>query len=253
MVCCLFASVSLLTLAFGMICSRGNVERFLRQLDIAANVYNASCAARVLRMLLPLVDKYDPMYDSPDALTAERAMAWRVNVELFGPDDAFMPELSRFVELLGTHRRNAFIASQLLLLCRQLDLADIVGRNRLSSLLRQMLPDRDVPATLLPQALLLLRDVSASDDECIALVCEAVAEIREPLDFVNHGGESPDARERKRRRRQLQGHGALRVPTADTGDDSLASTSQSLADESASLRAEPSFDINVTVAVTVHR
>jgi hypothetical protein len=166
-----------------------NVERLLRSLTVSASARHTETGLRLLHELLPLLGKFDPAFDAPDKLTIERALIWRAFSELYGSSDAFALELSRFAELIRVNQSNEFVATQLLCTCRTLDLQDEVGRRALTALLRSMLPDRDVPVGVLPAAMLLLRDISSSVAEFCDFVVEAVAEIREPLDF--HDATSP--------------------------------------------------------------
>lgn len=166
-----------------------NVERLLRSLTVSENAHHTDVGLKLLHELLPLLDQFDPAFDAPDRLTAERALIWRAFSELYGANDAFTPELSRFAELVRVNQANEFVAVQLLHTCRSLDLQDEVGRRALSALLRSMLTAPTVPLGTLPAAMLLLRDIANSLGEFCDYVVEAIAEIREPLDF--HDAVSP--------------------------------------------------------------
>jgi hypothetical protein len=94
--------------------------------------------------------------------------------------------MSRFVELLRQYQRVPFVAHQLLLLSRHLDMADEAGRRMLTELLRSMLPNDQVPLELLEPTLLLLRDVVQRRDDYIRLGVESIAEMREPVSVELH-------------------------------------------------------------------
>jgi hypothetical protein len=167
----------------------GNVERLLRTLTVSESAHHTDVGLKLLHELLPLLDQFDPVFDAPDKLTAERALIWRAFADLYGSSASFTPELSRFAELVRVNQANEFVAVQLLHTCRSLDLQDEVGRRKLNGLLRGVLSAAAVPVGVLPAAMLLLRDIANSLSEFCDYVVEAIAEIREPLDF--HDAVSP--------------------------------------------------------------
>jgi hypothetical protein len=166
----------------------------------------AAVGAEMLRALLPLV-RVDAQFDSVDALTPERALLWRVYIELFG-EDPYLPEVSTCA-LSAKLVSLSLSLSLFLCMCAGGPIRRDAARVRASAVRRRAATAAVPPARLgrrggqtcarccsavricggvwltdntdCARAVLLLRALVTDVNEYAQHLLEAIAEIREPV------------------------------------------------------------------------
>ncbi|XP_070541488.1 condensin complex subunit 3-like [Ptychodera flava] len=192
----------------------GNVIDLLDALDVENSSDVAEQALKSIFKSVPaaeLVQNFDLLNDqhviTDEQLSCESAMYWRClcqyikslgavqeeKLEKLLPTlsqysdyaQGYMEKIKQSEENLELTLKQEFIAQQLLLLAKVLDLSDEVGRKRLDKLVHDMLVSPDIPASLVKLLLDCFNKIHSDADQRIIKIAEIIADIKEPMTEID--------------------------------------------------------------------
>ncbi|XP_028390822.1 condensin complex subunit 3-like [Dendronephthya gigantea] len=154
---------------------------------------------------------------SLEELNSERVLFWQCLVEhcvSLGPKaqdilDSILPEISGFCEYIQSFMEKffsncdkecelheVFIMQQLLTIAAYMDLADEVGRKRLTKLVQEMMVNPNIPTFLMPILHERYTNLEPDEETRINQIAEVIADIKEPITVV----ETPQINQENRAR-----------------------------------------------------
>eukprot|EP00039_Didymoeca_costata_P011729 m.166042 g.166042 ORF g.166042 m.166042 type:complete len:1061 (+) comp15270_c0_seq4:169-3351(+) len=158
-----------------------------------------TCAA-ALKEVIPYVRDWNAKVSDFKTLTCERVFFWRVLAEYYKNHkledslDSILPSIPDYAAIvhawaekcsdgsdLDSKLQNQFVTEQLLHLACSLDFSDEAGRNKMVSIVTDLLQRTLVPESVVERASSLAKLLCTDEKERLRMMTEIIAEIRQPI------------------------------------------------------------------------